>query len=504
MKRNFALITLAFFLGVVPLGLIAAEKPNLVLLPIEVSESEQSLEDEYGSAIQKGLSLSYNVYYGSEVERELEKEYSKLDCTTESCNQNVAIAFNGELIADAAVTKFPDGYLLKLTISNVLTNRVVFSNTLPCEGCSIYSVIPILETLGVDQRTSSNAPQVVNTQSTLRRAILLLDSQPTGAIITINDEQKGRTPYQGLDYKVGDIVVVRLDSEGYIPYEDRIILTSPITQFEPITLVKAFGDVIVTVDPFIPATTILIDNEEVGIAPLNTKVQTGTHKFVARNGSDFTDVVTKSIELSNNEPVTLKFNRISGDAAPVSAVQADAESAGQMNEAGSHNMGKVVEFTNVPGYTYALINTNDGDKWFAGPSADIYTGQTVYWNEGAMLSNFNSRAVGRTFDALTFIDNYMDAPASLPSADMRDGSAGPAAGASAQQGRVLSAQTSEGYLYLEVETDNGDIWLASPAKDLREGDMIRWTDSSKMSNFTSRSLGRTFETIYFVAGIKKF
>ena len=313
MKRNFALITLAFFLGVVPLGLIAAEKPNLVLLPIEVSESEQTLEDEYGSAIQKGLSLSYNVYYGSEVERELEKEYSKLDCTTESCNQNVAIAFNGELIADAAVTKFPDGYLLKLTISNVLTNRVVFSNTLPCEGCSIYSVIPILETLGVDQRTSSNAPQIVNTQSTLRRAILLLDSQPTGAIITINDEQKGRTPYQGLDYKVGDIVVVRLDSEGYIPYEDRIILTNPITQFEPITLAKALGDVIVTVDPFIPATTILIDNEEVGIAPLNTKVQTGTHKFVARNGSDFTDVVTTSIELNNNEPVTLKFNRNSND-----------------------------------------------------------------------------------------------------------------------------------------------------------------------------------------------
>jgi len=123
-------------------------KQNLVLLPIEVVSSEESYEDEYGAAIQSGLSDSFDVYYGPDVERELEKEYSKLDCTAESCNQALAIAFNGELIADASVSKVPGGYLLKLVITNVLTNKIVWSRTQPCEGCNVFKVIPALEELG--------------------------------------------------------------------------------------------------------------------------------------------------------------------------------------------------------------------------------------------------------------------------------------------------------------------------------------------------------------------
>jgi len=123
-------------------------KQNLVLLPIEVTSSEESYEDEYGAAIQSGLSDSFEVYYGPDVERELEKEYSKLDCTAESCNQALAIAFNGELIADGSVSKVPGGYLLKLIITNVLTNKVVWSRTQPCEGCNVFKVIPALEELG--------------------------------------------------------------------------------------------------------------------------------------------------------------------------------------------------------------------------------------------------------------------------------------------------------------------------------------------------------------------
>ena len=123
-------------------------KSNLVLLPIEVVSSEESYEDEYGAGIQSGLSNSFRVFYGADVEKELEKEYSKLDCTAESCNQALAIAFNGELIADASVSKVPGGYLLKLIITNVLTNEVVWSKARPCKGCDLFSLLPALEQLG--------------------------------------------------------------------------------------------------------------------------------------------------------------------------------------------------------------------------------------------------------------------------------------------------------------------------------------------------------------------
>jgi len=61
-----------------------AELPNFGLLPIETSDDVRQYETEFGSALQEGLQSRYTVFYGSVVERELEKEYSKLDCTAES------------------------------------------------------------------------------------------------------------------------------------------------------------------------------------------------------------------------------------------------------------------------------------------------------------------------------------------------------------------------------------------------------------------------------------
>jgi hypothetical protein len=46
-----------------------AAKPNLVLLPIDVSEQNSELETEYGAALQS----RYTIFYGASVEKELEK-----------------------------------------------------------------------------------------------------------------------------------------------------------------------------------------------------------------------------------------------------------------------------------------------------------------------------------------------------------------------------------------------------------------------------------------------
>ena len=752
----------------------ADSKPNLVLLPLDVSESEMNLVSEFGSALHQGLQDRYTVFFGAAVERELDKEYSKLDCTAESCNQNVAIAFNGELVGDGSVKRVGNGYILKLVIQNVLTNEIIETQTIPCSTCDAFQVITQLKEIGSGKALESNNASVttrvsetgvnqgqvnrIGTSPTTAvknsKAILVFDSEPSGAEVWLDGSKIGKTPFQGTDFVKGETYRITLKEDRFTPYIFDLTVTESIVYLPPVTLEPGFGDVIILTETYMPGARVYIDGKAHGNAPYQGKFAAGPHQIYVMNDqkqslisevmvktdqlhevivtfnpnqghtsaqndlgnmygeglgvpqddveaakwyrqaaeqghasaqnnlgnmyrdglgvpqddveaakwyrlaaeqgqleaifyitntatqavlgvkfseeanlrylklaenklrstpdniedlwslgsaymnhSRFSDAVTayakalaaldrmpevyaedraalmtyvvqarffaneralapidvayleeaiqldpmnslavgirgiaayeagdyttaivqwrRLAEISPAEASSVRSAIASAEAklvelgvaipeAATPAVQADAESAGQMNEAGSHNMGKVVEFTNVPGYTYALINTNDGDKWFAGPSADIYTGQTVYWNEGAMMSNFNSRAVGRTFDALTFIDNYMDAPASLPSADMRDGSAGPAAGASAQQGRILSAQTSAGYLYLEVETDNGDIWLASPAKDLREGDMISWADSTKMSSFTAKSLGLTFETIYFVSSIKKF
>ena len=190
-----------------------------------------------------------------------------------------------------------------------------------------------------------------------------------------------------------------------------------------------------------------------------------------------------------------------GEAAPAAHMEAPVV---HMDEVESDNTGKVIEFSNVPGYTYALVSTHDGDKWFAGPSADLTEGQTVYWTEGAMMSNFHSKALDMTFDGIMFIDHYLDAPAAMAAANPHGGDMAPAAGDSnGKQGKVVFAQVSAGYLYLEVDTADGHVWIASPSQEIHEGEMISWANASEMTNFTSKSLGRTFETILFASGVKK-
>ena len=70
LANSFVTFTL---LCMVSFNLQAEEKPNLVLLLMDVSAQEADYESEYGSALQEGLQQRYTVFYGAAVEKELEK-----------------------------------------------------------------------------------------------------------------------------------------------------------------------------------------------------------------------------------------------------------------------------------------------------------------------------------------------------------------------------------------------------------------------------------------------
>jgi hypothetical protein len=136
---------LVFLLSFATISLAA--KPRVVLLPVSVSEQDASFEDEFGAALQQGLQGRYEVYYGSAVEKQLEREYQKANCTPETCAQNVAIAFQGELVGDASVSRVGNGYALKLVIRNVLNGKAVETRTQTCRDCDALQVIEQLQKL---------------------------------------------------------------------------------------------------------------------------------------------------------------------------------------------------------------------------------------------------------------------------------------------------------------------------------------------------------------------
>ena len=64
-------------------------------------------------------------------------------------------------------------------------------------------------------------------------------------------------------------------------------------------------------------------------------------------------------------------------------------------------------------------------------------------------------------------------------------------------GRVLETLDVSSYTYLRFETPDGEAWAAVPQAPLEIGAQVVIVNPQAMSNFESKTLGRTFDTIYF-------
>jgi len=67
-------------------------------------------------------------------------------------------------------------------------------------------------------------------------------------------------------------------------------------------------------------------------------------------------------------------------------------------------------------------------------------------------------------------------------------------------GKVVETMSSGGYTYINIEKDGTKTWVAVPAMTVTVGQEISVAQGMPMSNFTSKSLNKTFETIIFSTG----
>lgn len=67
-----------------------------------------------------------------------------------------------------------------------------------------------------------------------------------------------------------------------------------------------------------------------------------------------------------------------------------------------------------------------------------------------------------------------------------------------RKGKVLSSVDASIYTYIELTENGKNIWIAAPTVKVQKGDTVRFSDGAVMSNFFSKSLNRTFESVVFV------
>ncbi|GJL72596.1 MAG: hypothetical protein NMNS01_17950 [Nitrosomonas sp.] len=73
------------------------------------------------------------------------------------------------------------------------------------------------------------------------------------------------------------------------------------------------------------------------------------------------------------------------------------------------------------------------------------------------------------------------------------------------EGIVVTVLDTTGYTYMELENGDRHFWIAAPTTKVKVGDHIRFVESMAMTNFSSKTLDRTFPRIIFVSStlIKK-
>lgn len=86
------------------------------------------------------------------------------------------------------------------------------------------------------------------------------------------------------------------------------------------------------------------------------------------------------------------------------------------------------------------------------------------------------------------------AATSDPHAGMKGGPAMPAG--PTKNGKVLQVLDGGSYIYLEVQHDDGkNVWVASMPIKVSKGDKVKYSYSDPISNFPSKTLKRTFDSL---------
>ena len=78
----------------------------------------------------------------------------------------------------------------------------------------------------------------------------------------------------------------------------------------------------------------------------------------------------------------------------------------------------------------------------------------------------------------------------------------PAPAASIVTGTVVETMNSGGYTYVQVDTGVEKVWAAAPTCPIKTGEKVTVPLTMPMENFSSKTLNRTFDVIYFAQTIK--
>jgi hypothetical protein len=195
--------------------------------------------------------------------------------------------------------------------------------------------------------------------------------------------------------------------------------------------------------------------------------------------------------------------------------------------------GKVVETMRATGYTYIQLEKDGKKAWFAVPSIEVSVGQEIEVMPGTQMGQFSSKTLQKSFESIVFspglvADPNAPLPVAAPPAETppaaaeqnavppghppMDGSVPTNGGTATREqlrkagvlgvsGKVLETMNSGGYTYVLISSGDKNIWGAVPTTEVSVGQEIELLPGQTMTNFSSKSLNKTFDSVIFSTGV---
>jgi len=69
--------------------------------------------------------------------------------------------------------------------------------------------------------------------------------------------------------------------------------------------------------------------------------------------------------------------------------------------------GKVLSSIDAAGYTYIEVAQNKKTLWLAGTQVAVKKGDVIRFDDGMVMTNFNSKTLNRTFPSVTFVNRVV-------------------------------------------------------------------------------------------------
>jgi hypothetical protein len=88
-------------------------------------------------------------------------------------------------------------------------------------------------------------------------------------------------------------------------------------------------------------------------------------------------------------------------AAPATQMQ----NQGQAPQSLGEGQGQVLNVRHASGYTYMEVDYNGKKTWIASTALKVNSGDKVMWKDAAVMNNFQSKTLHKTFDEILFVSH---------------------------------------------------------------------------------------------------